>query len=142
MAVSDNGTSGFGRKPDALLDIQKRINDLLTKLEQSAASHTKLGGQAVSRASFGGKFAEADDLHALYDNVHKQLVTLSQTFSDQLEALGITVQIIDRGYDGIDQEQADRLREIQKRTAQYYTAPKPSGPAAPPPDGHGKSVVA
>ncbi|GAA1929748.1 DUF2563 family protein [Streptantibioticus ferralitis] len=141
MAGSNNGSPNVGRAPDALLTIQKRINDLLTKLEQSAASHTKLGGQTVSRGSYGGKFAEADDLHALYDNVHSQLVTLSQTFSDQLEALGIAVQISDRGYDSIDQEQADRLREIQKRTAQYYQAPKPSGTAAQPADGHGKSVT-
>ncbi|WKX72910.1 hypothetical protein [Streptomyces sp. XD-27] len=37
-----------------------------------------------------------------------------------MEALGITAAAADRDYKGIDQEQAQRLQAIQKRTELYY----------------------
>lgn len=123
MSQPNSSAQQLAREAESLTKFKSRIDTILSDLEKSEASHQKLGTRKISAASYGD-FPEAHDLASQYDTVHTQLVTLSQTFSDQIEALGIAVQVSNGGYDSIDQEQAERLAAIQKRTEQYYHVPK------------------
>ncbi|MEC4019170.1 hypothetical protein [Streptomyces sp. H27-D2] len=121
----------LAREAESLKTFKGRVDTMLAELEGSKASHGNIGHQKVSRASYGSGFAEADDLAALYEKVHAQLETLSKTFGDQIEAMGIAVQMADKGYTGADEEQAERLRAIQRRTRKHYEPPLKPAEHAP-----------
>ncbi|GAA0481052.1 hypothetical protein ABZ951_24540 [Streptomyces sp. NPDC046215] len=126
-----SGDSRLAKEPETLATFQKRIEEVLTKLEKSAASSKSMGDQKVPQASFGTGFGSAKELATLYDKVHERLLTLSKVFGDQVEAMGFAAVIAERGYDGIDAEEAERLRAIQKRTRQYeHDRPRPGGTPA------------
>ncbi|MBY8889185.1 hypothetical protein K7472_30710 [Streptomyces sp. PTM05] len=122
MSTPNGNAQQLAREAESLKKFKDRIDKILADLDTSEASHKRLGTRKIPPASYGD-FTEAQDLASQYDKVHTQLVTMSQTFSDQIEALGIAVQMANGDYEGIDQEQQDRLMAIQKRTAQYYHAP-------------------
>lgn len=117
------GGTDLHREAETLATFKKRIDEMLAKLEKSPAAQSKIGDQKISKDAYGTGFGAAEDLAGLYEKVHTRLEVLSRTFGEQLEALGITVQISDRGYQGIDAEQAARLRAIQQRTDKYYREP-------------------
>ncbi|MFE0044738.1 hypothetical protein [Streptomyces albireticuli] len=126
MAGQDQGSgytpSGAGKlakEPETLKSFQDRIEDVLDKLEKSKASSKSMGDQKVSTEAFGTGFGSAKDLAGLYDKVHERLLALSKVFGDQVEAMGLAAVIAERGYDGIDAEEAEKLRAIQKRTQEY-----------------------
>ncbi|MFF0742074.1 hypothetical protein ACFYVL_16915 [Streptomyces sp. NPDC004111] len=102
----------------ALRLFQKRVNDLLTVLENSDGGRTKLAAQRVSRASLSGgnaTFAEADGLFAQYNRVHQSLTSLSKSLGDQIEALSIGVHAAEVGYDNVDEDVRRRYALIQER---------------------------
>ncbi|QLH24474.1 hypothetical protein [Streptomyces sp. Rer75] len=105
---------------ETLASFKSRIDKILLDLEESPAARSKISDQTVAHAAFGAEFTAAADLAGAYEKLHARLEKFSRTLGDQLEALGIAVQISDRGYDSVDAEQAARLRAIQKRTAEYY----------------------
>ncbi|MGR3935593.1 hypothetical protein [Streptomyces sp. BRA346] len=122
-----SGESGRGGKradlkveAETLASFKSRIDKILLDLEESPAARSKISDQTVAHAAFGAEFTAAADLAGAYEKLHARLEKFSRTLGDQLEALGIAVQISDRGYDSVDAEQAARLRAIQKRTAEYY----------------------
>jgi hypothetical protein len=114
------GRSDLKVEAETLASFKSRIDKILLDLEDSPAARSKISDQTVTRTAFGGEFTAAGDLAGAYEKLHARLEKFSRTLGDQLEALGIAVQISDRGYDSIDAEQADRLRAIQQRTAKYY----------------------
>ncbi|GAA2925722.1 hypothetical protein GCM10020221_22090 [Streptomyces thioluteus] len=67
-----------------------------------------------------GTFEEGEALSKAYDKVHAQLELLSRMLGDQLEAMGIAVDLADRDYRGEDREHAARLAAIQKRSAKDW----------------------
>ncbi|TLQ43362.1 hypothetical protein [Streptomyces marianii] len=96
------------------------MDELLTSLAESPAEHKKIGEQKVTTDSYGTGFSAATDLHAAYEKVRARLEGLSRTFGETIEALGIRVEIAEKGYAGVDQEERDRFAEIQKRTEDFY----------------------
>ncbi|MEU1806211.1 hypothetical protein [Streptomyces sp. NPDC019937] len=114
------GRSDLKVEAETLASFKSRIDKILLDLEDSPAARGKISDQTVAHAAFGAEFTAAADLAGAYEKLHARLEKFSRTLGDQLEALGIAVQISDRGYDSIDAEQAARLRAIQKRTAEYY----------------------
>lgn len=105
---------------ETLASFKSRIDKILIDLEESPAAKGKISDQTVAHAAFGAEFSAAADLAGAYEKLHARLEKFSKTLGDQLEALGIAVQISDRGYESIDAEQAARLSAIQDRTAKYY----------------------
>lgn len=126
---------GNGGSPDlqtpseSLQKFKIRVDKLLTTLDKSPAAHTRITEQKVTTAAYGTGFPEALGLSSAYDMVHARLEQLSKTLSDQLEAMGITVDLADRGYENVDQEHSERLNAIQQRTKMNYRKPE-TDPAA------------
>ncbi|MGW1197468.1 hypothetical protein ACWD4B_16760 [Streptomyces sp. NPDC002536] len=123
----DNRGSGGGylaKEAETLTTFKGRIDELLAKLEKSSASPKAIGDRRISRDAYGRGFDSAHDLAGLYDKVHGRLQELSKLFGDQIEAVGLAALISDRGYDGVDAEQAARMRAIQESTQKQYRSPK------------------
>ncbi|MFD4762356.1 hypothetical protein ACFWOJ_26860 [Streptomyces sp. NPDC058439] len=108
---------------ESLQKFKIRVDRLLTTLDGSPAAHSRITEQKVTPAAYGTGFPEALGLSSAYDMVHARLALLSKTLGDQLEAMGITVDMADRGYQNVDQEHADRLHAIQQRTEVNYRKP-------------------
>lgn len=108
---------------ESLQKFKIRVDALLTKLDGSPAAHNRITEQTVAGTAYGTRFPEAAALSVAYKRVHGRLVLLSKTLGDQLEAMGITVDLADRGYENVDQEYSERLYAIQQRTEAYYKKP-------------------
>lgn len=108
---------------ESLKSFKTRVDKLLTALDGSPAAHSRITEQKVTAAAYGTGFPEAMGLHGAYEVVHARLTQLSKTLGDQLEAMGITVDLADRGYQNVDQEYADRLHAIQKQVEVNYRKP-------------------
>ncbi|MBD3010166.1 hypothetical protein [Streptomyces sp. 5-10] len=113
------------KEAETLAKFKKRLDKVLTDLDKSPASHKTISQQFITRDAYGSGtgFTSADDLANLYEKVHARLETLSKSFGDQIEAMGLMAIVAERGYDGMDAEQARRMREIQARTRKYYREP-------------------
>ncbi|WP_413806866.1 hypothetical protein [Streptomyces sp. OE57] len=119
----------FGKKlvkeAETLAKFKKRLDKVLTDLDKSPASRKTISQQSITRDAYGSGtgFTSADDLANLYEKVHVRLETLSKSFGDQIEAMGLMAIVAERGFDGMDAEQARRMREIQARAQKYYRDP-------------------
>ncbi|GHF55151.1 hypothetical protein [Streptomyces morookaense] len=114
------GGSYLAKEAETLTTFKGRIDELLAKLEKSSASPKAIGERRIAKEAYGRGFDSAGDLAALYDKVHGRLQELSKLFGDQIEATGLAALISDRGYDGVDAEQAARMRAIQESTQKHY----------------------
>ncbi|ROQ68269.1 hypothetical protein EDD93_2726 [Streptomyces sp. 840.1] len=123
---------------ESLQKFKIRVDTLLTKLDGSPAAHSRITEQKVTPASYGNGFPEAMGLSSAYDMVHARLALLSKTLGDQLEAMGITVDLADRGYKNVDQEHSERLHAIQQRTEIYYRKPETDKGSGAPAEGKDK----
>lgn len=115
---------GMAKEAETLAKFKSRIDQVLSDLENSPAAKKYIDEQTITRAAYGGDIDSAGDLSLLYDQVHEKLKTWSKIFGDQLEAMGITALIAEKGIDGIDAEQRRRLQQIQAESEKYYRAPK------------------
>ncbi|MEU1078317.1 MULTISPECIES: hypothetical protein [unclassified Streptomyces] len=153
MAEPNGG--GSGGKPDlgvdgvSLADFKGRMEELLRSLEKSPARHTKIADQRVHPEAYGKGFAAADELHKAYDKVRTNLERLTKIFGEQIEGMGIAVHIADKGYGGIDADEAHRYQAIRKETEKYYETPAagtkgpdqgPGTKQAPAQGGHGNDA--
>ncbi|MFD9796071.1 hypothetical protein ACFWXK_34530 [Streptomyces sp. NPDC059070] len=131
------GGNGGGGKPDlgvdgvSLADFKGRMEELLRSLDKSPARHTKIADQRVQPGAYGTGFAAADELHKAYDKVRTNLERLTKIFGDQIEGMGIAVHIADKGYGGIDADEAQRYQSIRKETETYYKSPNGDPTGAP-----------
>ncbi|MFC0845776.1 MULTISPECIES: hypothetical protein [Streptomyces] len=140
----NGGKGSGGGKPDlgvdgvSLADFKGRMEELLRSLDKSPARHTKIADQRVQPEAYGKGFAAADELHKAYDKVRTNLERLTKIFGEQIEGMGIAVHIADKGYGGIDVDEAHRYQAIRKETEKYYetpaagTKPADQGPGANP----------
>ncbi|WNI24239.1 hypothetical protein [Streptomyces sp. ITFR-16] len=117
------GAPDLDTPSESLKSFKTRVDKLLTALDGSPAAHTRITEQKVTVAAYGTGFPEATGLSGAYDLVHTRLTELSKTLGEQLEAMGITVDLADRGYQNVDQEYAERLQAIQKRVEVSYRKP-------------------
>ncbi|MEU2873639.1 hypothetical protein ABZ769_31310 [Streptomyces olivoreticuli] len=126
------GGSNLAKEAETLTKFKSRIETIMSELEKSPASQKAISHQAISKGAYGTGFDSADKLAELYDKVHNRLQTLSQILGDQVESMGIAAVVAERGYDGIDAEQAARLRAIEERVRKNYHDPKAGKPAQAP----------
>ncbi|MGW1073953.1 hypothetical protein [Streptomyces sp. NPDC002537] len=121
------GKSDLAKEAETLATFKGRIDKILENLEDSSSSLKSIADQTITKDAYGTGFDSAQHLAELYEQVHERLKTLSKTFGDQVEAMGLAALIADRGYDGIDAEQAARMRAIEERTRKFH-----KGPVVPP----------
>jgi hypothetical protein len=118
-AVGGGGGAGdLERGLGALKDFRKKVITLLSELEGSPGSSTKVAQATVTRASFGSgalQFPEADDFFSEYQRVHQSIVRLSKQLGDQIEILSIAVHGADVGYGNLEEDLRLRFHSIQAR---------------------------
>ncbi|MFP8960807.1 hypothetical protein ACLIYP_09615 [Streptomyces nanhaiensis] len=116
------GGKGLDYQAETLTAFKGRIDELLAELGKSPASHKQIGEQTVTPDAYGTGFSAAEDLSALYDKVHTRLETLSRLFGEQLEALGIATEIVEKGYGNVEADQRQRFQAIQTQVDEHWTA--------------------
>jgi hypothetical protein len=97
---------------ETLTTFKKRVDDLLTQLEESKAAPRRIAGGALPTGRLGS-FDEADALHASYTRVHSRLEQLSKMLALQIEGLVVTVDASKSGYHNLDDDIRDRLSRIR-----------------------------
>ncbi|MEU8823111.1 hypothetical protein [Streptomyces sp. NPDC048636] len=127
--------SPFGKRlakqANTLTEFKNRLDQVLIALEKSPAGNRNLSEQSITRDAYSStsqKFDSADALAELYETIHVKLETFSKTFGDQIEAFGLLGIVAEKGLDGLDAEQARRLREIRTRAEEHYRHPKAQKP--------------
>ncbi|GAA2426875.1 hypothetical protein [Streptomyces macrosporus] len=122
--MTDSRDTGGGKdlsyEPETLASFKKRIDDILDRLETSPASHKHISDQTVTPDAYGTGFSAAEDLSAQYEKAHERLKTLSRLFGEQLEALGIATQIVDKGYENVEDEYKERFQAIRARVEEHH----------------------
>ncbi|MTE19640.1 hypothetical protein F0L17_10965 [Streptomyces sp. TRM43335] len=113
------GGKDLSYEAESLASFKRRIDEILGELPSSPASHQHISDQDITPDAYGTGFSAAADLSSLYDRVHTRLQDLSRLFGEQLEALGIATQIVDRGYQNLETDQAQRFQTIQERVEEY-----------------------
>ncbi|MFE7116763.1 hypothetical protein ACFU99_15245 [Streptomyces sp. NPDC057654] len=126
-ALSASVQTPFGKnlvkEAETLAKFKSRVDKVLTDLEKSPASHKSIDHQTIPADAYG-TFDSAKKLAGKYAAVHERLSTLSKTLGDQIEAMGLTALAAEKGYEGLDAEQAARLRQIQAQAREQYQPPK------------------
>ncbi|GAA1265815.1 hypothetical protein GCM10009665_63680 [Kitasatospora nipponensis] len=113
---------------DTLTGFKKQVDQILTDLYGSPADSSTLANQTLEPSHVGVGFAESGELIDGYNVVHTNLVTLSQTLSDQIEAMGIALNVSINGYQNVDESQRQSLWRIHNQTdAQFQSGVNPSG---------------
>ncbi len=120
------GNDGLDVKVVTLQTFKNRVDELLTSLAESPAEPGKISEQKVTADAYGTGFSAAKDLHSGYEKVRARLEDLSKAFGDTIEALGIAVQVADKGYSGVDAEIKERYLEIAKRHREVYGQQAPN----------------
>ncbi|MGW7005465.1 hypothetical protein ACWGCW_22340 [Streptomyces sp. NPDC054933] len=131
---STGSTSRFGELApiaDSLAAFKNGVDLALSDLGKSPASNSNISRQDIARSSYG-TVPDAKDLADAYETVHNTLKDLSQILGDQLEALGITVDMANRGYQVVDEEHRNRLHVLQAQMQQYYAKHTKGGDAGQP----------
>ncbi|MCX4747132.1 hypothetical protein OG455_16670 [Kitasatospora sp. NBC_01287] len=104
-----------------LQGFKSQVDQMLTQLDSSNAGSGQIAQQTLEQTHLGTGFPESSDLLAAYNVVHANLQTLSQTLSDQIEAMSIAVDINNRGYQNVDDSQRELLWNIRNQTDNQYT---------------------
>ncbi|MGW6705021.1 hypothetical protein ACWGDE_09030 [Streptomyces sp. NPDC054956] len=116
---------------ESLTQYKKRVDALLSRLNESPASDRNLAHGTLPAGSLGEGFAEARRLFTAYANVHAQLLTLSKGLADQIEGLGIAIRTAGRGFGDVDEDTKRRMLAISKQAEANYVPER--DPLAPPP---------
>jgi hypothetical protein len=97
---------------ETLTTFKNRVNDLLTRLEESKAAPHRIADGAMPAGRLGN-FDEAHALHGAYTQVHSQLENLSKMLALQIEGLMVTVDASKTNYHNLDDDVRDRLHRIR-----------------------------
>ncbi|MYW16778.1 hypothetical protein [Streptomyces sp. SID161] len=97
---------------ETLTSFKNRVNDLLTRLEESKAAPHRIADSTLPTGRLGN-FDEADALHSAYNQVHAQLEHLSEMLALQIEGLMVTVDASKTNYHNLDDDVRDRLHRIR-----------------------------
>ena len=97
---------------ETLTTFKNRVNDLLTRLENSKAAPRTIADGALPTGRLGD-FDEADALHGAYNQVHSRLERLSKVLALQIEGLMVKVDASKSNYHNLDADVRDRLHRIR-----------------------------
>jgi hypothetical protein len=120
--TSDSGPPDTGPSSTVSVEVETltafrdRVNGLLASLDASPAAPGAIASQQLTGAHLGTGFQEVDLLMTRYGVVHQQLQQLSQSLTDQINAMDITLQVSQVGYQNVEAEQIAKLWEIQSQT--------------------------
>ncbi|WP_432139392.1 DUF2563 family protein [Streptomyces sp. bgisy154] len=124
--VSSRRATDLKASSEALTTFVKRVDAILTDLEQSAGSPTRVGAQTINAGSLNSgsmaAFPEAQGLYSQYQRVHQELTALSKILHLQIEAIGIAVRGAYVGFENLEEEQRQRFHAIQTQIRETQDA--------------------
>ncbi|MER7413466.1 MULTISPECIES: hypothetical protein [Streptomyces] len=126
---------------EELRKFKRKVDAILRDLEDSPAATKAVAWQEITRTSLSGlgvDFKEADSLYKAYTMVHTELLTLSRTVGEQIEAIGIAVHAADIGFDNLEVDQQRRFWDIQQRAQELEQKREAERQRAEQKDGAGK----
>lgn len=94
-----------------------RVNGLLKNLDAGAGSTHSISAQVMTPGHPGTGFAEVDAMVSRYQETHTKLVQLSQALSSAIDAMSISIDVVQHGYDNVDAEEIARLWAIHDQEA-------------------------
>ncbi|SOD85880.1 hypothetical protein [Streptomyces sp. Ag109_G2-15] len=97
---------------ETLTTFKNRVDDLLTRLEESKAAPHRISDGALPTGRLGN-FGEANALHNAYSSVHSRLEHLSRMLALQIEGLMVTVDASKSNYHDLDDGVRARLHRIR-----------------------------
>ncbi|MBV9023997.1 MAG: hypothetical protein JO362_09425 [Streptomycetaceae bacterium] len=127
---SGSGQPQLSVDTETLVAFKQRVDGLLAQLEKG--STPQLGEQVVAGSSYGDSFPAAADLGRAYAALHDRLTALSKLLGDQVQAAGLSADVVYRGYQNVDQAHASQLLAIEARLQQSGRPPAPVQAAASP----------
>lgn len=107
---------------------KQRVDELINDLKGSPAGDRHIGREPLTRAQFGGDGGAWGDASGLFDSYHsvlKDLEALSKLLSDSMEGMGIAVVASHHGYQNLDDDIRDRVRNIYVETSRHYDEQPP-----------------
>ena len=108
---------------ETLTTFRNGVNELLSSLESGPAAPNQIAAQQLAAAHLGEGFQEVGQLMSRYQLVHEQLQTLSQTLTNQINAMNITLEVSQVGYQNVEATQVSTLWTIQTQTAAQQPPP-------------------
>ncbi|WP_079125975.1 hypothetical protein [Streptomyces sp. ERV7] len=122
----------LAREAESMLTFKKRVDALLTELNESEASSVKIGADRLAKSELGPEdFKESAFLYGVYEVVHEQIGQLSKALGMQIEGLCIAVLAAENGYDGVDADVRDRMRAISDELQKQYEMYGPGASVTP-----------
>ena len=105
----------------ALSDFTNWLRDIAEPMDDLAAEIDELRLQSHQ---YGGGVPAVAELAKQYELARSRLADYVRFQREAVEMLGIAVQISARGYEAVDQEQLDRLRQITDTWNERYPQPR------------------
>lgn len=104
-----------------LQNLKKQLDEILADVRTTPATQKEIQASAVGKSAYGD-FPGAQQLAQHQAKAQEKLEAFSRIFGEQIEALSISAQIADRGYENVEAEAVQRLRTIQQNALRHYEA--------------------
>ncbi|RKN38724.1 hypothetical protein [Streptomyces hoynatensis] len=104
----------------ALSDFTHWLGGIVEPLDNLAADIAELN---IATHQYGGAMPAVAEMARQYETARSRLVEFVRIQREAVEMLGIAAQISERGYEAVDQEQLDRLRQITSTWNERYPRP-------------------
>lgn len=108
---------------ETLKGFRDRVDSLLAGLDAGQGSVKSISAQVMGDGHLGSGFAEADGLAARYRETHVKLQQLSQTLSETIDAMSISIDCAQYGYQNVESTQIAELWKIHDAAAAAATPP-------------------
>ena len=104
-----------------LQNLKKQLDEILADVRTTPATQKEIQASAVGKSAYGD-FPGAQLLAQHQAKAQEKLEAFSRIFGEQIEALSISAQIADRGYENVEAEAVQRLRTIHQNALRHYEA--------------------
>ncbi|TDC67963.1 hypothetical protein [Streptomyces hainanensis] len=115
LHVGDGALDGFAG----------RLDEIEVSLRDGGITTSTVARLSLDHASFGAGMASLSDLPTRYEAVRARLEGFVRMRQEAMEALGIVTLLSERGYEGVELEQRQRLQAIMAGWEERYAADRP-----------------
>jgi hypothetical protein len=115
------GRADLHVEDESLREFANRLNRIHETLRERRATGTRVSTMGATPNDFGHAATAMDELHRKYESVRSSLESLVRDHLRGVEALAIMTELSRRGYEGVEAEQVERLRQIMSGWEQRYS---------------------
>lgn len=113
---------------ETLTQFRDKVDGLLQSLDAGKGSAKSIEAQIMGNGHLGDGFAEAAQLAARYTETHTKLQQLSQTLTETIDAMSVSIDCAKYGYQNVE---ATQIAELWKLHDAAAAASKPTSPQQP-----------